>query len=134
MSSLLYYINANADRSGGLTQKYQRLLKAAPLDRLFKPGDHVAVKMHLGEPGNGRYLRPIFAVLLVDRLKELGTRPFITDTAVLYKSPRGNAYDYYTVARRNGFTPEGFRLSVGHFRRFERPIGENYHRGSFAAD
>jgi hypothetical protein len=106
LSALIYRVNACADRSGGLTQKYRMLLQKAGLDQVISPGDQVAVKMHLGEPGNGRYIRPIFAVLLVDRLKELGARPFITDTAVLYKSPRGNAYDYYQVARRNGFTSE----------------------------
>jgi uncharacterized protein len=106
MSAELYRITPQADRSGGLTQKYLRLLQMSPLETIIQRGDLVAVKMHLGEPGNGRYIRPIFPVLLVDRLKELGAKPFITDTAVLYKSPRGNAYDYHQAARRNGFTPE----------------------------
>jgi uncharacterized protein len=106
MSVELYRVTAQADRTGGLTQKYLRLLQKSPLENIVKRGDLVAVKMHLGEPGNGRYIRPIFPVLLVDLLKSLGARPFVTDTAVLYKSPRGNAYDYYQAARRNGFTPE----------------------------
>lgn len=106
VSAELYRVNACADRSGGLTQKYQRLLRKSALEKAIQPGDLVAVKMHLGEPGNGRYIRPVFPVLLVDFLKELGAKPYVTDTAVLYKSPRGNAYDYYNVARRNGFTSE----------------------------
>ncbi len=106
MNATIYRMSASAERNEGLTQKYQRLLRQSELSKSVKPGDLVAVKMHFGEPGNGRYLRPIFAVLLVDYLKELGARPFVTDTAVLYKSPRGNAFDYLQAARRNGFTPE----------------------------
>ncbi|HEX7343052.1 MAG TPA: DUF362 domain-containing protein [bacterium] len=106
MASQVIRANAAADRSAGLSQKYERLLEKADLGRFVRPGDQVAVKMHFGEPGNARYLRPIFPVLLVDRLKSLGARPFVTDTAVLYKSLRHQAYEYYDVARRNGFTSE----------------------------
>jgi len=106
MTARILRVTAAADRSGGLTQKFLRLLDQANLSQYVKSGDQVAVKMHFGEPGNARYIRPIFPVLLVDRLKELGARPFVTDTAVLYKSLRHQAWDYYQVARRNGFTPE----------------------------
>jgi uncharacterized Fe-S center protein len=99
-------VSAAADSRGGLTQKYRLLLQKSHLDRFLKPGDVVAVKMHLGEPGNGRYIRPIFAVLLIDELLKLGVKPFVTDTAVLYKSQRHHAWDYYRVARRNGYTAE----------------------------
>ncbi len=106
MEARILRVTAQADRRGGLTQKFQRLIEKAGLAQIIKPGDLVAVKMHFGEPGNGRYVRPIFPVLLVEALKALGARPFVTDTAVLYRSPRHQAYDYYEVARRNGFTAE----------------------------
>lgn len=89
-----------------MAQKFPLLLEKAGLSEIVKLGDLVAVKVHFGEPGNIRYMRPIFPVLLIDALKDLGARPFVTDTSVLYKSPRHHAWDYYQVARRNGFTSE----------------------------
>lgn len=106
MPAQIFRVNAAAERGSGLTQNFQRLLEKADLSRYVKAGDVVAIKMHFGEPGNGRYLRPIFPVLLADALKALGARPFVTDTAVLYKSLRHHAWEYYQVARRNGFTSE----------------------------
>lgn len=87
-------------------QKFPILLKKAGLPQMVSPKDLVAVKTHFGEPGNVRYIRPIFPVMLVDILLKLGARPFVTDTAVLYRSQRHTAWDYYRSARRHGFTPE----------------------------
>jgi len=102
----LFRISPRVDRLGGLGQKFPQLLDKAGLPDLIKSGDLVAVKMHFGEPGNVRYIRPIFPVMLVDALKKLKTKPFVTDTVVLYRSPRHTAWDYYGVARRHGFTSE----------------------------
>ncbi|RJP76418.1 MAG: DUF362 domain-containing protein [Candidatus Zixiibacteriota bacterium] len=106
MTSTVLRTGAAADARDGLSQKFRRLLEASNLSRFVGKGDLVAVKMHLGEKGNVRYLRPIYAVMLVEALKELGARPFVTDTPVLYRSPRREAWSYYEVARRHGFTAE----------------------------
>lgn len=102
----LYRIRPTVDRQGGLAQKFPQLLEKAGLSEVVNSGDLIAVKMHFGEPGNVRYVRPIFPVMLVDALMKLGARPFVTDTAVLYKSKRHTAWDYYKAARRHGFTSE----------------------------
>ncbi|TKJ37274.1 hypothetical protein CEE37_14295 [candidate division LCP-89 bacterium B3_LCP] len=102
----LYRIHPQVDRTGGLAQKFPKLLQEAGLADIVKQGDLVAVKMHFGEPGNLRYTRPAFPVMVVDALLELGAKPFVTDTAVLYKSPRHHAWDYYLAAKRHGFTSE----------------------------
>lgn len=86
--------------------KFPQLLERAGLPAVIKSGDLVAVKMHFGEPGNVRYLRPIFPVMVVEALVQLGARPFVTDTAVLYRSPRHTAWEYYRMAKRHGFTAE----------------------------
>ena len=102
----IYRIQPSVDRQGGLAQKFPKLLETAGLPEVIHSGDMTAVKMHFGEPGNVRYLRPIFPVMVVDALLKLGARPFVTDTAVLYKSKRHTAWDYYNSARRHGFTSE----------------------------
>jgi len=83
-----------------------KLLQNCGLHTIISAGDKVAVKMHLGEPGSCRYLRPIFPALLVDFIKQCGGKPFVTDAPVMYKSPRNNYFGYLDSARRNGFTAE----------------------------
>lgn len=104
--AILYHIRPTVDRQGGLAQKFPRLLEKAGLSEVVNSGDLTAVKMHFGEPGNVRYVRPIFPVMLVDALLKLGARPFVTDTVVLYKSKRQTTWGYHDVARRHGFTSE----------------------------
>jgi len=47
-------------------------------------GDRVAVKLHMGELGNPHYLRPALVRRVVDLVKELGGKPFVTNTTTLY--------------------------------------------------
>ncbi|HDM09101.1 MAG TPA: DUF362 domain-containing protein [Desulfobacteraceae bacterium] len=75
------------------------------LDRLH-PGDIVAVKTHMGEAYNVGYLRPIIVRTLVEALKEIGCRPFVTDTTTMPYHPwisRTVAMDYLETANQNGF-------------------------------
>ena len=61
--------------------------------------------MHLGEPGNLSYLRPNYARAVVDVVRELGGKPFITDCNTLYVGGRKNALDHLDSAYANGFNP-----------------------------
>jgi len=84
-------------------------------------GDRVAIKVHFGERGNTRYLRPCFVRKVVDLVRELGGQPFVTDTTILYGQPptyfkprkkrripsrRGTVEEYLETAAMNGFSPE----------------------------
>jgi len=102
----IHRIPAVPERQGGVGQKFPELLRRAGLAETIKPGDLTAVKIHFGEPGNIRYVRPIFAVMVVDALKRIGARPFVTDSPVMYTSKRHDAYSYYEAAHRHGFTSE----------------------------
>jgi uncharacterized Fe-S center protein len=63
----------------------------------------VAVKLHMGELINYRFIRPPFVRELVMAIKEAGGKPFITDTTTLIHRARHNAVEYLETARRNGF-------------------------------
>lgn len=69
----------------------------------------VAIKMHFGELGNVSYLRPNYAKAIVDLIKEMGGKPFLTDCNTMYPGFRKNALEHLECAWENGFTP----LSVG---------------------
>ena len=97
---------ANGD---GLPTKLKKLIKKAGLADLDLEGKFVAIKMHFGEMGNISYLRPNYARAVVDVIKELGGKPFLTDCNTLYPGSRKNALEHLYCAWENGFTP----LTVG---------------------
>ena len=68
-------------------------------------GKFVAIKMHFGELGNLGFLRPNYARAVVDVVRELGGKPFLTDCNTLYPGSRKNALEHLYCAWENGFTP-----------------------------
>jgi len=65
----------------------------------------VAIKMHFGELGNISFLRPNYARAVVDVVKEMGGKPFLTDCNTMYPGSRKNALEHLCCAWQNGFTP-----------------------------
>ncbi len=89
--------------------KLKRLARKAGIADIDMDGKFVAIKMHFGELGNISYLRPNYAKAIVDLVKELGGKPFLTDCNTMYPGFRKNALEHLECAWENGFTP----LSVG---------------------
>ncbi|HAA10052.1 MAG TPA: 4Fe-4S ferredoxin, partial [Syntrophomonas sp.] len=56
----------------------ERLFKQAGLNKVIDEGDLVAVKLHFGELGNMAYIRPPYLRRLVQIIKKLGGKPFLT--------------------------------------------------------
>lgn len=73
------------------------------LGSIFDANDLAAIKLHVGEPGRDTHLRPFIAAALVDRVASSGARPFLTDSAVLYRSPRDTGPGHARVAHDHGF-------------------------------
>ena len=89
--------------------KLKKLIRKAGIALLNLEGQFVAIKIHFGELGNVSYLRPNYARAVVDVVKELGGKPFLTDCNTLYPGSRKNALEHLYCAWENGFTP----LTVG---------------------
>jgi len=98
-----------------LPQKLKRLMGAAGFDTIDMDGKYVAIKMHFGEPGNLAYLRPQWARVVADMVKEKGGKPFLTDCNTLYVGGRKNALDHIESAYLDGFTPyvTGCHILIG---------------------
>jgi uncharacterized Fe-S center protein len=75
-------------------------------------GADVAIKLHLGELGSVRNIRPVFAWQVATLIKEQGGRPFLFDTVSGYPGHRRTAADYLTTAAINGFTETGTGVAV----------------------
>lgn len=105
MASAVYFTNLRAKPGDNLLQKLHRLLKKAGMDTIDFENKYVAIKIHFGEPGNLAYLRPNYAKVVVDFVRELGGKPFLTDCNTLYVGGRKNALDHLDSAYTNGFSP-----------------------------
>lgn len=87
---------------------------AERLDGVFARGDRVAIKMHMGEPGNKHIIPAPFAKRVGECLERLGAKPFIFDSPVVYRSPRGDERRYLEAAAAHGFSKQelGFPVVV----------------------
>ncbi len=102
--SKVYLVPARQDDPDDvLEHKVRALWQAAGLGAAIHDSDLAALKLHVGEPGTRTYVRPAVARALLRCMGEGGARPFLTDTSVLYKSPRDNAVSHTLVAHRHGF-------------------------------
>ena len=106
MASKLYFIDSRVEKFDyqySVLGRLERILEKIDLKRYFSKDELVAIKMHLGNPGAHHTIRPNFVRRVVDQLKRVEVKPFITDSARL------KAYEYLEVASQTGYNP----LSLG---------------------
>jgi uncharacterized protein len=81
-------------RDATLPAKFERVLQTYPFEEMFKDRS-VAIKMHFGGDLGYTTIHPLFVRILVQKVKDAGGRPFITD---------GSGAMKFAVAR--GYTEE----------------------------
>ena len=101
----VYFSDFRALPGTSIQQKLTKLMKKAGIENIDFENKFVAIKIHFGEPGNLAYLRPNYAKTVVDMVKKLGGKPFLTDCNTLYVGQRKNALDHLEAAYENGFSP-----------------------------
>ncbi len=100
---LLSYIIKEFKAEYSPVARLRELMYRAGIRDVISEGDTVAIKTHFGSPGGFRIVRPIFLKKIVEVVKELGGKPFVTDTC------RPPALDYLEIANAEGIN----HLSVG---------------------
>lgn len=112
--SIVYFADARARKSDeSLAVKIDWLFKALGIRESIKPGETTLVKIHMGAPLCTRYLRPFYVRRVVERLKDLGAKPIVTDTTGLgLRDPRGTGEKYLRVAASHGFTSESLGAPI----------------------
>jgi len=103
--SKVYFTNFKASGHENLLQKLRRLIITAGMKDIDFADKYAAIKIHFGEYGNLAFLRPNYAKVMADLVKECGGKPFLTDCNTLYVGSRKNALDHMETAYLNGFTP-----------------------------
>lgn len=139
MPSTVYMTDMTADWKKSVPQKVTDLFnRLSPCD-FFSRNDLVAVKLHFGEAGNTAHIRPQYVRRVVDRLRSLQAKPFLTDTNTLYVGARTEAWTHLTTAFDNGFTREvtGAPLIIADGLRgnntFEAPFGGRHVKSAYIA-
>ena len=107
--SKAYFTTFKTSFTENIPAKLKRLVQAAGIKDIDFTDKYAAIKIHFGELGNLAFLRPNYAKAVVDVIKELGGKVFLTDCNTLYVGSRKNALDHLDTAYENGFTP----LSTG---------------------
>lgn len=99
----VYFADMRAGQNNSLLDKVEKLFKVSGMGDFIAPGNLVALKIHFGERGNTGYIRPQYIRRLVNNVKGLGGRAFLTDANTLYVGSRANAVEHLMTAIENGF-------------------------------
>ncbi len=108
----VYFTNLRTTPSNNLLDKMEHLVRKAGISKISFENQFTAIKIHFGEPGNLAYIRPNYAARLVQLLRSLGAKPFLTDCNTLYSGKRSNAVDHLQSAMENGFNPISAQCQV----------------------
>lgn len=103
--SKVFFTDFHATPVETLPQKLHRLMKRAGFEAINFSDRYAAIKIHFGELGNLAHLRPQYARVVADYVRERGGKPFLTDCNTLYVGSRKNALDHLDTAYLNGFSP-----------------------------
>ena len=86
--SQVYFTDFHVPVGTSQLQKLRRLIEKAGLGELDLDRKLVCIKMHFGEPGNLSFLRPNYAKVVADFVKDKGGVPFLSDCNTLYAGRR----------------------------------------------
>ena len=104
--SIVYFTDVKKDSNKSLIERLAIMIDSAKLFKNIEIHDRVAIKTHFGERGGHAYIRTPFIGKIVNKVKEYGGIPFVTDKNTLYSHKRHNAIDHLETAAINGFTLE----------------------------
>lgn len=113
MKSTVFFIRASRKDSNDLiAEKALKVFERLDLCKHINQEDFIGLKIHFGEKGNKGYIKPPWLKALIERLKGISPRVFITDSNTLYVGERSNACDHLKLAQEHGFSLESLGIPV----------------------
>jgi uncharacterized Fe-S center protein len=104
MASTVYFANLRGrDPARNTVTKIRRLFEEAGFGQIIEQNALVAVKLHFGERGSDAFINPVYVRQVVEKIREHGGKPFLTDSNTLYLGGRSNAVDHIVTAIEHGF-------------------------------
>ncbi|MCS7119164.1 MAG: DUF362 domain-containing protein [Archaeoglobaceae archaeon] len=96
-----------------LVSKLKHLLEKSPILDFIRSGDIVAVKTHFGDRGTTKTLRSQFIRAVVEKLLDIGAKPFVTETTGLGLTRlRCSALGRLQIAEENGYTHQTLKAPI----------------------
>ena len=74
--------------------------------------DRVAIKLHFGEEGNTRYVKPDQVRPIINEVIKRSENCFLTDANTLYRGMRYNGKDHIKIAEDHGFAKLGLPVII----------------------
>ena len=141
-SSDVYFIKITEnEEDSSIEEKVNLLYEKAGFDSFIQQKDIVAIKTHFGEKGNTTHIKANYIRQIVNKVKENGGEPYLTETSVLYKSKRSDALNHILLAFEHGFSYENVGAPIimadGFLGNWERQVeinGDFYESVSVAGD
>jgi len=99
----VYFAKLHSGKTQSPLDKIRKLLQRCEVKKLYRKDELVAVKIHMGEMGNTAFIRPIYLRPVLEALREVGAKPYLTDTNTLYTGMRWNSVDHLHNAALHGF-------------------------------
>ncbi|MCK5214332.1 MAG: DUF362 domain-containing protein [Candidatus Omnitrophica bacterium] len=108
MASEVFYTSVSqTDGTEIIQEQLHKLLLASQLLDGVNCDERVVLKIHFGEEGNKGFVKPEYTRVIIDKVKERGGVPILSDTNTLYRGRRTNSKDHLELAAEHGFTEEG---------------------------
>jgi uncharacterized Fe-S center protein len=104
MANPVYFLDLKTSPKENRLARIGRLLDRVPFSKPLAKKNLVAVKIHFGEKGNTAYVKPIYVRPIIDKIRDWGGKPFLTDANTLYVGTRSESVSHLQTALENGFS------------------------------
>jgi uncharacterized protein len=104
MSSKVFFTNFRSRSQGeNKVSKVRDIFETVGFASFIQKDDLTAVKLHFGEKGNDAFIKPVLVRPVVEKIREHGANPFLTDTNTLYYGSRHDSVEHLKTAIMHGF-------------------------------
>ncbi len=111
--SNVFMVDVKSDPSVGcLATDFIKLLNIPELKKLLTNNRSIAIKVHIGEEGNYKYLSPSFISLMVDELADGKRALYVVDTSSITSGSRLFGDSWHALAAKHGFTYQSIGIDV----------------------
>lgn len=111
--SKVYFIPATReDGNEALAKKAEKIFQNVGFKKQIEKSSFVALKIHFGEKKNVGFIKPQWLIDIINQIKSITPRVFLTDSNTLYVGNRSNSVEHLQLAWEHGFTLDALGIPV----------------------
>jgi len=113
MRATVFFVSVHSDCTEKEAEEaISTLYQALDIEGRLDKEKFALLKIHFGEDGTDRFIKPKFVRALVSLIKAKSAKVVLGDTNTLYPGRRCNAAEHLMLAHEHGFTPEKVGCAV----------------------